>query len=307
MNNIIEYFYKIKPQNITQTGTNYYFKYNNESYYFEPYNYNEDISQTIKIFDNIPTLKPLINEIILNKDKEYITMVDSIPYYLYKVNINENIELTLSDIGYLSITNINNAQIKTINNWNELWEKRIDYLERQINEMGKKYPLLVESFNYYAGLTEVAIAYIKNTIIEEKPTTFDAPVLSHRHFTNQLYIKELYNPTNIILDHKTRDISEYLKKSYLKGNKNVCQEINEYFKIHYFSNYGIRLLIGRLLYPSYYFEIYDKIFTNQEPEKKIINIISKTDEYEQFLKKIYQSFQKKYHIPEIEFLNKKSH
>ena len=38
MNNIVEYFYKIKPQNMIKIGVNYRFEYNNEIYYFEIYN-----------------------------------------------------------------------------------------------------------------------------------------------------------------------------------------------------------------------------------------------------------------------------
>ena len=137
MNNIVEYFYKIKPQNMIKIGVNYRFEYNNEIYYFEIYNQNSDIEKNISIFENINTIKPLLNEIILNKDKEYITKIDNIPYYLYKLNINENIKLKLADISYLSNVNINTSNLKTVNNWSDLWEQRIDYHERQINEMGK--------------------------------------------------------------------------------------------------------------------------------------------------------------------------
>ena len=70
MNNIVEYFYKIKPQNMIKIGVNYRFEYNNEIYYFEIYNQNSDIEKNISIFENINTIKPLLNEIILNKDKE---------------------------------------------------------------------------------------------------------------------------------------------------------------------------------------------------------------------------------------------
>ena len=140
MNNIVEYFYKIKPQNMIKIGVNYRFEYNNEIYYFEIYNQNSDIEKNISIFENINTIKPLLNEIILNKDKEYITKIDNIPYYLYKLNINENIKLKLADISYLSNVNINTSNLKTVNNWSDLWEQRIDYHERQINEMGKSIP-----------------------------------------------------------------------------------------------------------------------------------------------------------------------
>ena len=208
MNNIVEYFYKIKPQNMIKIGINYRFEYNNEIYYFEIYNQNSDIEKNISIFENINTIKPLLNEIILNKDKEYITKIDNIPYYLYKLNINENIKLKLADISYLSNVNINTSNLKTVNNWSDLWEQRIDYHERQINEMGKKYPLLVESFNYYASLTETAISYIKNTILEEQPTILDINILSHRHISNNLNIKQLYNPANFIADHKARDVKK---------------------------------------------------------------------------------------------------
>ena len=62
MNNIVEYFYKIKPQNMIKIGVNYRFEYNNEIYYFEIYNQNSDIEKNISKFMTIKRYLVVITE-----------------------------------------------------------------------------------------------------------------------------------------------------------------------------------------------------------------------------------------------------
>ena len=47
------------------------------------------------------------------------------------------------------------------------------------------------------------------------------------------------------------------------------------------------MLYARLLYPSYYFDLYEKIMNNEVEEDALIDIISLVTEYEIFLKKVY--------------------
>ena len=71
---------------------------------------------------------------------------------------------------------------------------------------------------------ENAISYLVNTKKEVKPNFYDKKVLSH----NNLY-NSLFDPLNIILDHKARDLAEYIKLSFFNNNQNIFKELDEYF------------------------------------------------------------------------------
>ena len=65
--------------------------------------------------------------------------------------------------------------------------------------------------------------------------------------------------------------------------------INEVKNIIIYNNYNYDeyvLFIARLLFPSYYFDIYDEIINNDLDENNIIKIVNKTKDYEIFLSQI---------------------
>ena len=175
----------------------------------------------------------------------------------------------------------------------------IDYYESQIGQNEKKYPLIRESFDYFIGLGENAISYLVNTKKEIQKEINDNKVLSH----NNLY-NSLYDPLNIIIDHKSRDIAEYIKISFFNNNKNIFKELDEYFFYNRYSLYGIRVLYARIIYPSFYFKLYDEIFREKKEEKELNEIINRINEYEIYLKDIYLYLNKYYNIPNIEWLKK---
>lgn len=302
MNNTIEYFYNIKPQNINNNGNTYNFTYNNEKYYFKIYDRKEDIKIYVSIINELKYHNILISEIIKNKENNYITYLEGAPYYLLKININENIPLKLKEILYLSNYKLNIRNELVRSNWSNLWVAKVDYLENQIKEMGKKHPILVESFNYYAGLTENAISYINDTISDYQNEAMEEKVISHRKISNNLNIIDVYDPINIIIDHKTRDISEYIKKSFFNKSNDIYNELKLYFKTITLSEYDARLLFGRLLYPSYYYEVFDNIIQDIEDENAMLLIIDKIKKYEEFLKDILTYLKKTYNIKDIEWL-----
>ena len=69
-----------------------------------------------------------------------------------------------------------------------------------------------------------------------------------------------------------------------------------------YSTYQYALLIARLLFPSHYFDIYEKIINETLKEKEIINVLKRTDEYEKFLRYIYNFINKKKPILKIDWL-----
>ena len=176
----------------------------------------------------------------------------------------------------------------------------IDYYETQIGENSKKYPLIRESFDYFIGLAENAISYLTYTKKETPKTIYDNKVLSH----NNLY-HSLDDPLNIIIDHKARDLAEYIKLSFFDNNKNIFQELDNYFYYHKYSDYGIRVLFARILYPSFYFKTYNDIIQGITKEKELNNIINNIDKYEIYIYNIYIYLKKYSNLPPIEWLKKR--
>lgn len=304
MKNNIMYYYNLRIDNITQNNNNYYFTINNDNYCFTIYT--RDIKESNEIYKlnkYMLSSNILVHEIIPNKDNYVVTIINNIPYILYKIYINKNKKLNINELTYLSNYTYQVDKILTRNNWNVLWSTKIDYFEYQINQMGKKYPILVDTFAYFTGLAENAISYVKYTTLETQIETSDNPVISHRKINNT--IESLYNPLNIILDHKSRDIAEYIKLSFLNKNTNIYQELDSYFSNNYYSEFGLRLLYARIIYPSFYFDMYEQIIQGLRKESDLLNIVTLLDDYELYLKEMYYYLKKYHNIPEIDWITKK--
>lgn len=300
MNNFIKFFYNMK---VTNTNfINNYYEFNHNNNYYRLYILNEEYN--IYNYNNIYTInKELINntlmsEIILNKDKNIITTYHNINYILLKINCNINKNITLEEIDYLSkVKIVNNNK----SNWGLLWSKKIDYLEELISENGKKYPQVVNSFNYFIGLSENAISYYNNIDIDNNMMYY----ISHKVLRPTDKVDSLYNPLNIIYDYKVRDVAEYIKNSFWTDNHNIYNELNNYLYKNNLSLNEVKLLISRVLFPSFYFDLYEDIFNYNKDEKILNNIISRIDEYEEYLNSIIIYFKRFYPIDEIEWLKKK--
>ena len=61
-------------------------------------------------------------------------------------------------------------------------------------------------------------------------------------------------------------------------------------------------LLARMLYPSHYFDLYDKVVSGEEDEEIIKKVVIRTTEYENYLKIIFDSLNQKKDLPYIHFL-----
>ena len=302
MKNIINYFYNLNITKLTNKDNIYSFYDNDELYHFYIYNNSiKNIDLTKDIYDSLKN-DTLIHEIIINKDNSIITYYNNIPYILCKINININKPITLGEINYLSSkVIITNSKI-TYHSWQDLWSIKMDYLEKVINENGKKYPIIVDSFNYFVGMAENAISYYNN--LSNKEVDNNSLVISHRIININDTVYAIYDPVNIIIDHKARDIAEYIKYSFFSDNTNIFKELNVYFKYNYYTRDDVVMLLARVLYPSFYFNMYEDIMINSKEEKIITNITSKLDKYELYLARVFKYFNNFYNLPVPEWLNK---
>lgn len=297
MNNFVEYFYNIKVDKVIYHNKYYSFTYN--GYLYRLYIYEENYNNIKFLYEINKELigNTLMSEIILNMNGDIISSYNGISYVLMKVFTNINKDISLEEISYLS-KSLYRDKIKV--DWGKLWSNKIDYLEDLINENGKKYPLIVDSFNYFVGMAENAISYFNGIVIDENYKY----VISHKIIRWDDTTFALYNPLNITFDYRVRDVAEYIKNAFFKGNKNIFYELNIYLRKNYLSLMEVKILVSRLLYPSFYFDMYEDILIDNKEEKILLEVISRLDEYEEYLSKVIEFLKGYYDIYEIEWLKK---
>ena len=298
MNNFINFFYGINVDNITYDNGCYIFTY--KGYIYKLYIYDDDNNLNFMLDINKKLIgNTLISEIITNKNNEIISFYNNVSYILIKIYANTNKLISLEEISHLA----NSMYKQDVNvNYGMLWSKKIDYLENLINENGKKYPLIVDSFNYFVGMAENAISYYNNILINNNDYRF---VISHKRIKFDDTVEALYNPLNIIFDYKVRDIAEYIKNSFFNNNINIFNEFVFYIKNNPLSLTEVKILISRLLYPSFYFDLYEDILINDKEEKIIFSLISKLDDYQLYLDNFISFLKRFYDIEEILWLKKR--
>ncbi len=290
MKNLINYYYNLIISDFRKIDDYYNFDVNNIKYCFLPFE--GDITYLQKIYSTLYRSNKYCHEIVINKDNSILTIYENKPYILLKKMFNINRKITFEEIVNYDTLVYDEAVL----NWKELWEQKIDYYEYQMNQFGFKYKILKNSFNYYIGLSETAISllnYVDNKLIDF--------YISHKRITNDDNCDYFFNPMNIIIDSRVRDIAEYIKVNYLNQLIDFNQVINilNSIKLNYSENI---LLLSRLLYPSQYFDIYDRIIQEKISEEKAIFYIKKNLYYEDFLKKIYKYLKNKQRMPEIQWL-----
>lgn len=306
MKNTINYYYNISVEDFIKTDKDYYFHLNNEEYHLivfnRPY---EDIGPIYKLNVEMKKIGCLVHEIIINKDKQIVTMINDVPYVLLKLCKYKNERVFLNDISYIQNMTFNIQFDKSLlrNDWVKLWSDKIDYYEYQISQLGKKYPILCDSLSYFIGLGENAISYIINN---SKDDNNSMPIVSHKRIRIDDGSFEFYNPLNFVIDSRVRDVAEYIKNCFI-SEKLDFYEIKSYFNVSNFTSDEYMLLFSRLLFPTFYFDMYDEIINNSFNEERIIKTIDRTYEYEDVLFNIYKFivYEKKIQLEPIEWIIKR--
>ena len=82
--------------------------------------------------------------------------------------------------------------------------------------------------------------------------------LCHKRLKFPNLKKDYYNPLLFLFDLEIRDIAEYIKSSFFKSEKDAWIELKSFLNLRKLSIYGYQMFFARLLYPSYYFDEYEK-------------------------------------------------
>lgn len=281
LKNTINYYYNLNINTIHQKEKNYYFKADNKNYLLLKCSNIEELDDIYRLNMYFSQILP-VHRIVLNVNNEVITKINDSNYLLLELFSNNN-KINLNNIIELSNIRIPFSVDKLKrNDWYNLWIKKVDYFEYQLSQIGKKYPLIRESFNYYIGLAENAIILVNNIDFNNIPLG-----LSHRRITNMSF--NLYNPLNIVIDARIRDVCEYFKFCFF-NNIDIGMELELFLSYNSFDINEAKLFLARMFFPTYYFDLYEKIIDNEIDESEIKKVIIKADNYEKILKQVYYHF-----------------
>ena len=284
MKNILEFFYQIVLNDeINQQG---YFFYNNNLFELKEYKRSQEEIKGLVILNNYMLINNIkINRIILNINNEPLSFYNNKYYVLLKIDYRN-----VYNNCYNSYRSPNIKELDSLkrNNWSLLWSVKVDYIEYQVSHLIHKYPILYTTVNYYIGLSENAIMAFNMLNVHEEL------YISHRR------LNDVFDPTELVIDYKVRDISEYIKNTFFYKEDSYDEIIN-YIRTLRLEKMDYMLLYIRLLFPSYYFDMYYEIL-NGRREEDILLITSKASLYEKMLKDVYNIFKTYVNIINISWL-----
>ena len=233
------------------------------------------------------------DNIVLNIKNQLITYIDGKNYILVRLSKNSANYNLYNQIEKSKIVYLPNEMIDKITktNWDILWSKKIDYIEYQLNNLDND-NIVFNSVWYYIGMAENAISYVNETLSLSS---------NHRLYVSHKRINEQFfnNPLNLIVDYRSRDISEYLKYMFLKKEYDYI-EIKEKLQKLNLDEFLCRMIYGRLFFVTFYFDIFDSVMNGNKENKLLLrNIINRADEYEDYINSIYDILAQIKKIPRI--------
>ncbi len=289
MKDMINYYYRLNIESVEEWDTVFTFTWDNQLFYFVPLKRTEqELIDLIEVSKELKMRGLECHDMIVNKYGKLVTNIYDTNYILLKPIGNIYQEYELKDIQNINnqlVLNSNKSHLYR-NSWAKLWSDKIDYFEYQIHELGKNHEIILDSFSYYIGLGENAISYVVQTLRKYHQSPEDRICLSHRRVKYPNVKLNFLNPLSFIFDLEIRDIAEYIKSAFFAG-EDALSYLKEALKIKKYSIYSLELLYARLLYPSYYFDVYENVMNDLEQEEKLVPIIEKACDYEDFLYNAY--------------------
>ena len=305
MKETLEYYYNLDIDNLEELDGKYHFKIENQDFFFVFYNRGlEELEDIIEVCNEMFLKGINVHGVIRNRNNSFLTKVNEYNYILFRVN-NLSEEYDIFDMVNISnklILNNNKSSLYR-NNWGSLWSDKIDFFEYQVRELGIEKSVVKSSFSYYVGLAENAISYVNNVILKYGGVSSGRIVLSHRRVFYPNYKLNYMNPLSFVFDLEVRDVAEYLKSMFFKQDVEYClDELKSYLSIRKLNVYEYHMFYARLLYPSYYFDIYDSVMNKNVSEEELVKIVKRSNDYEYFLKKTYLEMSKYVRLDKIDWL-----
>ena len=287
MKNMIMYYYNLKNIVSYKQNNKFFFRDDNSVFILELIDNKDKVIDIYKVTNN----NDKYYKILTNIYNSIFTNIYGRDYILIQKKIN-SFDLSNEILNFDILVGYD-LELSNKPDWPKLWEFKIDYYEYQMEHMIGKYPLIEESFNYFIGMAETAISYFRYNI-----KSYNGPiVISHK----RIDVDNFFNPLYVVFDYKARDVSEYLK--YLFWN-DLLDGFNIYLflKKLNFSKSDFIMLFSRMLFPSFYFDVYDAIINDNQSQNSLINIIKNTYKYKKFLSDVHSNINKIVEIPEVDWI-----
>lgn len=305
MKNFINYYYNLNIYNISLNNGRYFFYNGTDRYMLKLYENNpNNLSSYVELSYQLKKYEHFFS-LIINRDNQYITVIDNKMYVLLKLSNIENYKMSIFDIKNDFYVNVDN-KVSVLNHfyWISLWENKIDYFEEWFSSRMDSYKNIFPLFYYFIGLAEDALLYLKETEKEEVKQKSDQLVVSHYRMHLEYELYDYYDPTNIIIDHASRDISEYIKSSFVNKVWDIDM-LRDYLALHSFSKYGLRMILARILYPSFFFDYVEEMIMSNK-EINLLYLENRLIEFEGFIKQVCLFLADEYNIPVIPWIVKKT-
>lgn len=290
MEEFIKYFYSINVNKLNNKEDRYIIESDSKKYLLIDYKKDPKI-----LYENYIIFKKnnvCCHDIILNKYGNILSEYDGKRYLLLKETISSNSNINVSDILDNNIINIkNNINIK------EKWEIKNEYYESILLKISNNYICIKESFDYYIGLSELSINLL-NYVNFNNISNY----VQHSRLKYNESLEDFYNPINMIIDSKIRDVALYFKSNFF--NNNIVLNMKQIIDSLNMNLDEAILFISRMIYPDYYFDIIDEMICYNSNDSRLKDCIKKNTTYENFIQNIYEYLNHNYNLPKIDFLIK---
>lgn len=226
------------------------------------------LNKLFNITNNMYNDKLYINTFILNNKGLFYTPKDDKLIILSKVNDRD----TSVTVNYLYKFNNYNIDFNDIDILSK-WKNQIDTLEERLIEYNKEHLLVLDSVNYFIGMSENAISLLSEYNIN-KGISHDITYLD--------YSKDSFNdPFNLVNINKLYDISLYIKYNFYNNTLDYDELYNILIDID--NEEDEAFLFSSLLYRNCYFDVINKILDDSLDEKSINLFIDNIKSYEELL------------------------
>ena len=281
MKEFIEYYYDLRCDDLAILNNLLYFKHLDKFYIIS--NFNRDEVEFEKVLNYLISNNLKSLKVVMNKKGSYISEFNGKKYVVMESDCeNEIIDFPICIGGLINENNY----------WNEIWENRVVQLEKHKSELSLNKDIFY-ILNYYIGLIEICI-YNYNLLIR-KYGQKNGLSIQHNRIEFPIYSFSYYNPVNYLFDFEFRDFAEYLKMRFFYSDFSTDEAISVIDNYN-FDNFSINMFFVRLIYPTYFLELYDMQNKNNVYSDLFYDLLKKSSQYENFILKLITAMSSKYEI-----------
>ncbi len=281
MKEFIEYNYDLRCDDLAILNNLLYFKHLDKFYIIS--NFNRDEVEFEKVLNYLISNNLKSLKVVMNKKGSYISEFNGKKYVVMESDCeNEIIDFPICIGGLINENNY----------WNEIWENRVVQLEKHKSELSLNKDIFY-ILNYYIGLIEICI-YNYNLLIR-KYGQKNGLSIQHNRIEFPMYSFSYYNPVNYLFDFEFRDFAEYLKMRFFYSDFSTDEAISVIDNYN-FDNFSINMFFVRLIYPTYFLELYDMQNKNNVYSDLFYDLLKKSSQYENFILKLITVMSNKYEI-----------